>query len=144
MNPRDPRDSLWVDPRLWLTIAGILGATGVAAGALGAHALEGSLSADDLDTWDTAARYQIYHALALLGVAWAVTRWSGALIRVAGVALAAGSVLFSGSLYLLAVTDTAVLGAVAPLGGASMIAGWMLLSLVGFRGLVRRGEAQQI
>lgn len=143
MNPGDPNDSLWVDPRLWLAIAGLLGATGVAAGAMGAHALEGSLSADDLDIWDTAARYQIYHALALFGVAWAVTRWSGPLIAVAGIALTAGSLLFSGSLYLLAVTDVSILGAVAPLGGASMIAGWIILSLVGFRGLARRGESER-
>ncbi len=143
MNAGEPKGSLWADPRFWLTIAGLLGGTGVAAGAMGAHTLEGSLSTDDLDTWETAARYQIYHALALFGVAWAATRLGGVLVTVAGIALTAGSVLFSGSLYLLAVTDVSILGAVAPLGGVSMIAGWLMLSLVGIRGLARRGESER-
>jgi uncharacterized membrane protein YgdD (TMEM256/DUF423 family) len=114
-------------------IAGILGATGVTTGALAAHALENSLSVDDLATFETASRYQVYHALALLGVAWSRTQWGGRLTTFAGVSFSGGVVLFSGSLYLLALTDVSIFGAVAPLGGASLIAGWVFLGLSGFR-----------
>jgi len=116
--------------RVALAWAGILGATGVAAGAFGAHALRGTLEAADMrSTWETAVRFQLVHAAALLGfagwlrasaapggrrAAWAVRLW------------AAGAALFCGSLYALALGGPRWLGPVTPLGGAALIAGWIL------------------
>lgn len=106
----------------------------VAAGAFGAHALRSRLSAEHLAVFETAARYQMYHALALLAVAWAVSRWAGALPTAAGWLFVAGTVLFSGSLYALALTGVRWLGAITPLGGAAFLAGWLCLALAARRG----------
>ena len=114
--------------RLFFALGAISGGLAVAAGAFGAHALKSLLSADALAIYDTASRYQMFHALALLGAAWAATRWPGRAIRLAGWCFVAGSVLFSGSLYLLALTGTRWLGAVTPLGGVLLILGWGLLA----------------
>ena len=111
-----------------IALAAIFGATGVVFGAFGAHALAGVLEGSAGDTWDTAARYHLLHAVALIGVAYIHDRRPRALSRAAGVFFIVGIVLFSGSLYVLAVTDIKILGAVAPLGGAALIAGWMLLA----------------
>lgn len=119
--------------RLFFVLGAISGGLAVAAGAFGAHALKSLLSADALATYDTAARYQMVHALALLATAWASTRWAGRAIDLAGWSFVAGSVLFSGSLYLLALTGTRWLGAVTPLGGVLLIVGWGLLAF-GSRG----------
>jgi uncharacterized membrane protein YgdD (TMEM256/DUF423 family) len=100
----------------------------VAAGAFGAHTLRARISADLLQTFETAARYQMYHALALFGVAWAATRWPGTPVRAAGWLFVAGTVLFSGSLYLLSLTGTRWLGAITPLGGLLFLAGWLCLA----------------
>ncbi len=99
----------------------------VAAGAFGAHGLEGRLTVDRLATFETAARYQMYHALALMAVAWASTRWPGALTTNAGWLFVAGTVLFSGSLYVLSLTGIRWLGAITPLGGVAFLAGWACL-----------------
>lgn len=99
----------------------------VAAGAFGAHGLKATLPVDRLDVFHTAARYQIYHALALLAVAWATTRWPGAVTTNAGWLFVAGTVLFSGSLYVLSLTGIRWLGAVTPLGGVAFLAGWACL-----------------
>src|SRR5262245_39118862 len=105
-----------------LAIAGaVLGFFGVLAGAFGAHALEGRLSPEMHAAWDTAARYQLMHAVVLL-----FAGWIGA--RVAGWLLVAGIVLFSGSLYALALTGVRWLGAVTPLGGLGLLAGWLALA----------------
>src|SRR5579885_3151441 len=101
----------------WFAAGCVLMALGIAAGAFAAHGLKGRLSADNLDIWQTAARYHIYHALGLLAVAYAATRWHEGLVAVAGWLFVAGIVLFAGSLYVLAVTDIKVLGAITPLGG---------------------------
>ena len=101
----------------------------VAAGAFGAHALRSRLAPDLLAVFETAARYQMYHALALLAVAWAADRWPGQSVRWAGWLFAIGTVLFSGSLYLLALSGVRWLGAVTPLGGAALLAGWACLGL---------------
>lgn len=106
-------------------LAGSLSAfLAVAAGAFGAHALRARLSPDLLAAFETGARYQMFHALALLLVAWAVTRWPGTPVRAAGWLFIGGTVLFSGSLYLLALTGARWLGAVTPLGGLLFLAGW--------------------
>ena len=111
-------------------LAGSLSAfLAVAAGAFGAHALRARLSPDLLAVFETGARYQMYHALGLLMVAWAVTRWPGVPVRAAGWLFIAGTVLFSGSLYLLALTGARWLGAVTPLGGLLFLGGWLGLAL---------------
>lgn len=105
----------------------------VAAGAFGAHALRARLSAELLAVFETAARYQMYHALALLGVARAVSRWPGALPQWSGWLFVAGTVLFSGSLYALALSGVRWLGAITPLGGVAFLAGWLCLVLTARR-----------
>jgi uncharacterized membrane protein YgdD (TMEM256/DUF423 family) len=106
----------------------------VAAGAFGAHALRARLGPDLLAVFETAARYQMYHAFALIAVAWAMSRWTGPQFRVAGWLFVAGTVLFSGSLYLLALTGVRGLGAVTPFGGLCFLAGWLLLAIGVWRG----------
>ena len=117
------------------TVCGALSAfIAVAAGAFGAHALKTRLSPDLLAVFETAARYQMYHALGLVAVAWAMSRWAAPQLRAAGWLFLAGTVLFSGSLYLLARTGARGLGAITPLGGLCFLAGWLLLAIGVWRG----------
>jgi uncharacterized membrane protein YgdD (TMEM256/DUF423 family) len=115
--------------RLFFTLGSLSALLAVAAGAFGAHALRGRLGPESLAVFETAARYQMYHALALLGVSWASTRWTGSLTQWAGWLFLLGTVLFSGSLYALALTGVRWLGAVTPLGGVAFLAGWICLGL---------------
>jgi len=106
----------------------------VALGAFGAHALRERLDERLLANFETGARYQMYHALALLAVAWAVARFPGSQLPVlAGWLFVAGIVIFSGSLYLLALTGQRWLGAITPFGGVAFIAGWACLVLAVLR-----------
>lgn len=111
----------------------LFGLLGVAAGAFGAHALRARLPADLLAVFETGARYQMYHALALLAAAWAVERWPSGAAVAAGWAFVAGTVVFSGSLYVLALSGARWLGAVTPLGGVALLAGWALLAWAAWR-----------
>jgi len=120
--------------RLFFGLGADSGFVAVAAGAFGAHALRARLSPDLLGVFETAARYQMYHALALMAVAWAVARWPGALPQWAGWLFIAGTVLFSGSLYALALSGVRWLGAITPLGGLAFLAGWICLGLAARRG----------
>src|SRR5690606_25990242 len=98
-------------------IAGcLLALTAVAAGAFGAHGLRDRLAEDLLEIFETGARYQMYHALALLAVAWASSHWTGSMTTAAGWLFIAGTLVFSGSLYLLALSGVRWLGAITPLG----------------------------
>lgn len=115
--------------RLFFGVGALSALISVAAGAFGAHALRARLTPDYLAVFETAARYQMYHALALLAVAWAVTRWPGGLAVWSGWLFVAGTVLFSGSLYALALTGIRGLGAITPLGGGAFLAGWICLAL---------------
>jgi uncharacterized membrane protein YgdD (TMEM256/DUF423 family) len=115
--------------RLFLTLGALSGLISVAAGAFAAHALRTRLPTESLLIFETAARYQMYHALGLMAVAWAASRWPGTLPRMAGWLFVIGTVLFSGSLYALALTGTQWLGAITPLGGAAFLAGWLCLAL---------------
>jgi len=115
--------------RGFFQLGALLAGVAVAAGAFGAHALRARLEPRDLEIFETAARYQFYHALALIVVAWAVERWPGPFAETAGWLFLAGIVLFSGSLYALVLTNTRWLGAVTPLGGVSFMAGWVCLLL---------------
>lgn len=112
--------------RLFLGLGSVLAAIAVAAGAFGAHALRERLAPDLLNTFEVGARYHMYHALALVLVAWASTRWPGSVL--AGWLFVAGIVLFSGSLYLLCLTGHRWLGAITPLGGLAFVLGWLTLA----------------
>jgi uncharacterized membrane protein YgdD (TMEM256/DUF423 family) len=115
--------------RLFVMLGAASGFVAVAAGAFGAHALRARLAPDLLAVFETAARSQMYHALALLAVARVGTRWPGPPPPWAGWLFAAGTLLFSGSLYALALSGVRWLGAITPLGGAAFLAGWLCLAL---------------
>jgi uncharacterized membrane protein YgdD (TMEM256/DUF423 family) len=119
--------------RDWIGIGAVLAATGVAAGAFGAHGLEGRVAPDLLEIWRTAAHYHLVHAVGLVMVAFAVDRGvRGA--TVAGWLLVGGVAVFSGSLYLLTLTGLRGLGAITPIGGVALIAGWITLAVGAWRG----------
>jgi uncharacterized membrane protein YgdD (TMEM256/DUF423 family) len=113
--------------RLFFCLGAASAFLAVAAGAFGAHALRARLAPDLLAVFETAARYQMYHALGLFAVAWAVARWPESLASWAGWAFVVGTLLFSGSLYTLALTGVRWLGAITPLGGAAFLVGWGFL-----------------
>lgn len=119
--------------KLFWTLGCIFAFLAVAAGAFGAHALRDWLPQSLLAIFETAARYQMYHALALLVVARATETMPGRLPRLAGWAFATGIVVFSGSLYLLATTGILWLGAVTPIGGVAFLLGWTALGIAGWR-----------
>lgn len=120
--------------RVFFAVGAISAFVAVAAGAFGAHGLKNSLSQEMLAIFETAARYQMYHALALIAVAWASTRFSGSsLINASGYLFIIGTILFSGSLYALSLTETRWLGAITPLGGLAFLAGWLCLAYAAFR-----------
>jgi len=120
-----------VTPRFWLVAGSLAAGVAVAAGAFGAHALRTRLGADQLAVFETGARYQMYHALALLAVAGATDKWGGGAVQAAGWFFLAGILLFSGSLYLLALSGQRWWGAITPLGGAAFLAGWVCLAWAG-------------
>lgn len=125
--------------RNFTIIAALLGMTGVALGAFGAHGLEAHFSANpDLEpTFQTASEYHLIHAVALVVVGWAVTQWHNRWTQLAGWLLVVGVLLFSGSLYVLSIFDVRIMGAVAPLGGTALIAGWASLGVGAWRGTGR-------
>lgn len=113
----------------WAKAGAIAMALAVACGAFGAHGLKARLSPEALEWWRTAARYHAWHGLGLFAVAW-IAEWSAAPRRVfiAGICLCIGLVLFSGSLYLMALTGHRWLGAITPLGGTAWIVAWIVLA----------------
>lgn len=127
--------------RAGLIFAGIAGVTAVAIGAFGAHGLEERLVEGGMDTekvarrlaqFDTGARYHLAHAVALLAMAGFRPPKPSRLWRVAGILIIAGIVLFSGSLYLLVLTDTPRLGAITPIGGVAWLAAWTMIAITGW------------
>lgn len=114
--------------RLFFVLGSISAGAAVALGAFAAHGLRGRVAPELLSAFEVGARYHMYHALALLAAAWAAARWPGGAATLAGWLFVAGTVLFSGSLYLLALGGQRWLGAVTPLGGAAFIAGWLALA----------------
>ncbi len=118
--------------RTFAILAALNGFIAVAAGAFGAHGLRERLAPERLANWELAARYQLMHALALLGVALLAER-GGRLATASGWSFVAGTVIFSGTLYLLAVTGVRWLGAITPLGGLALLAGWALLAAAAWR-----------
>lgn len=117
----------------WFASAAILCGLGVVLGAFGAHGLRERLTADMLAVFETGVRYHFIHALGLFVVAWAASRWPGPLVAAAGWLFVAGILIFSGSLYVLSVSGIRWLGAITPIGGVCMIAGWVLLAVVALR-----------
>ena len=113
--------------RTFLLAGAVAGLVGVGFGAFGAHGLRTRLTPDMLAVFETGVRYQMYHALALLLTAALVPRMPGKAIVAAGWLFVTGIVLFSGSLYLLAVTGVTILGAITPFGGVAFLAGWAAL-----------------
>ncbi len=126
---------------IWLALAAASGFVSVAAGAFGAHGLEGRISAAELAAFETAARYQMYHALALVAVAW-MASCGGAHrpVMFAGWAFVVGTVLFSGSLYVLGLTGSRALVWLTPLGGLGFLAGWAGLFVAALRAARGAGE----
>ena len=114
----------------WMVAAAINGLLAVAAGAFGAHALESRLAPSDLAAFEVGARYQMYHALALLAVAFVAAKPSSTL-NAAGTCFTVGIILFSGSLYGLSLLGWKWLGPITPVGGALFLAGWALLAWSG-------------
>lgn len=125
-------------PRIFFIIAACSAFIAVAAGAFGAHGLRGKLDPELLAVFELAVRYQMYCALALIGVSFAGTQWPGKFINAGGWLLVIGSLLFSGSLYLLSLTRTKGLGAITPIGGVLLLAGWLCLAIGAFKSS-RRG-----
>ena len=119
--------------RIFVVLGALSGAIGVGAGAFGAHALRARLEPRMLEVFETGARYQMYHAVALLLVAWAASRWPGSVTTASGWLMVAGTVFFSGSLYAMALTDIRVFGAITPIGGVCFIAGWLCLAIAAMR-----------
>ena len=120
--------------RVFFAIGALSAFVGVAAGAFGAHGLKSRLDADMLAIFETGVRYQMYHAFALLAVAWAASRWPAGAAGAAGWCFVAGIVIFSGTLYALALGGPRWLGAITPIGGVAFLAGWLCLAWAAWRG----------
>jgi uncharacterized membrane protein YgdD (TMEM256/DUF423 family) len=120
--------------RVLFGVGAALGFLGVAAGAFGAHAIRQRVTPERLDNWKTAADYQLWHALATVAAALITVRWASGAAAAAGWCFVAGVIVFSGSLYALALTDRRKLGAITPIGGVLFLAGWALLVVAAIRG----------
>ncbi len=115
--------------RTFLLAGAVAGLIAVGFGAFGAHGLRGRLTPEMLAVFETGVRYHMYHALALLLTAALIPHVQGKAMAAAGWLFIAGIVLFSGSLYLLAVTGVTILGAITPIGGVAFLAGWACLAI---------------
>ncbi len=114
--------------RLFFCIGSLSAFLAVVLGAFAAHGLKHRLDPDMLNAFEVGVRYQFYHALALLGTAWAINRWPDAVGATAGWLFVAGTVIFSGSLYGLSITSVRWLGAITPVGGLAFLGGWICLA----------------
>jgi uncharacterized membrane protein YgdD (TMEM256/DUF423 family) len=112
----------------FVTLGAINALISVAAGAFGAHGLRNRMAPLLLEIFETAARYQMYHALGLIAVGWVVSQRPSMVANAAGWCLLVGIILFCGSLYIMALTGLRWLGAITPLGGVAFLAGWALLA----------------
>jgi uncharacterized membrane protein YgdD (TMEM256/DUF423 family) len=123
---------MWAMDRTFMLIGALAGVVGVGLGAFGAHGLRGRLSPEMLAVFETGVRYHMYHALALVATAALMGRLDGRFISAAGWLFTAGIVLFSGSLYVLALTGVGIFGAITPIGGLAFLAGWACLAIASF------------
>ncbi|MBA4158714.1 MAG: DUF423 domain-containing protein [Gemmatimonadetes bacterium] len=119
--------------RTFWALGAVFGFLGVAAGAFGAHALRARVEPGLLAVFETAVRYQMYHALGLFAVALLLGRAPSRAARAAGWLFTGGILVFSGSLYLLVLSGVRWLGAITPIGGVAFLAGWLLLGRAGWR-----------
>jgi uncharacterized membrane protein YgdD (TMEM256/DUF423 family) len=119
--------------RLLFAAGALSAAISVGTGAFAAHGLKARLAPEALAVFETGARYQMYAAFGLLAAGWAAARWAGSAASWGGWLLLAGTLLFSGSLYALALSGVRWLGAITPLGGVAFIAGWVLLAVAALR-----------
>lgn len=123
---------VWGVDRLFITIGALSGFLAVALGAFGAHSLRDRLGADMLQVFQTGVTYQMYHALALVGIGILLGRFSvdgSPWLSASGWLFIAGTLLFSGSLYALSLSGTTWLGAITPLGGVAFLIGWLTLAI---------------
>ena len=124
------REMAWI----WFGLGAIFGLLAVLGGAAGSHVLRNTIDADALDTFGTGVQFHMYHALALLGVGLMAARWKNVeLLTWTGWLFVAGIVSFSGALYLFAITDISIFGAIAPIGGFALIAAWGCLAAAAFK-----------
>jgi uncharacterized membrane protein YgdD (TMEM256/DUF423 family) len=121
--------------KIFFVIGSVLGGIAVATGAFGAHGLKNIVAPEMLETWDKAVRYQMYHALGLIAVTWALQTWptQTRLLSLGGWFFLAGVILFSGSLYGLVLSGVRQLGAVTPLGGVAFVVGWFCLVVAAWK-----------
>ena len=117
--------------RTFFILGSVFGMMAILAGTFGAHGLEQTVTPSLLQTFDTGVRYHMYHALALIGVAWACEHFGGKLPVAAGWLFVIGIIVFAGSLYLLAITGARWLGMITPIGGVAFVVGWLLLIVAG-------------
>lgn len=127
-----------MNAKTWLIIGALLGASAVILGAFGAHGLEKAskkwqvkeeVRQRRLDNWETGTRYQMYHALALVGLGLLASQRKTRLVHLTGGAFFLGTLIFSGSLYLIVLTGITKFGAITPIGGLLMIVGWIALAV---------------
>lgn len=119
--------------RQLVVLASLVLLTGVAAGAFGAHGLKRIITPDLLTIWQTAVLYQLVHGLGLLAIAALGAQFGSPLLSLAAAVMFAGVVIFSGSLYILAISGTKWLGAITPIGGAAFIVAWAMVALAAYR-----------
>jgi len=115
----------------WFGIGAIAAAIGVMLGAFGAHGLRSRVDSDLLVIFETGVRYHMYHAIGLLAVGWAASRWPGGLVTASGWLFLVGILVFSGSLYVMTLTGARWLGAITPIGGLAFLIGWACLIWAG-------------
>jgi uncharacterized membrane protein YgdD (TMEM256/DUF423 family) len=113
--------------RFFFSAGAIAAFIAVALGAFGAHSLRSKLTPEMLNIFEVGVRYQMYHAVGLMAVAWALVRWPDTNLNGAGWSFIVGIIIFSGSLYLLSTTGIRWLGAITPIGGLAFLAGWAIL-----------------
>ena len=113
--------------KIFIAMGAFLGFLGVAAGAFGAHALEKHLSPRSLETFHTGARYHLLHAVMVVLIGLALHHFPSRTLEGSGWVMSAGIVVFSGSLYALALSGVRILGMITPIGGLALLTGWLLL-----------------
>lgn len=119
--------------RTFVFLSAFLGFTGVALGAYGAHSLKSRVSVEDVAVFQTGVHYQMIHALALFGVALLSLYWPGRLVVTAGWLFVVGTLLFSGSLYVLVLVGLGRFGLITPAGGMAFLAGWLCLVIAALK-----------
>ncbi|ASS94715.1 DUF423 domain-containing protein [Peribacillus simplex] len=119
--------------KLFIILGALNGFIAVAFGAFGAHGLEGKIPDKYLETWQTAVQYQMFHAVGLLVIGLLAGKISSPLINWSGWLMLIGIILFSGSLFVLSVTQIKVLGAITPLGGVSFLVAWVLMIIAAYK-----------